>query len=106
MLTVVSVVGMTVMGSLGSFFLKKATGGKLIDIIKNKYFYIGGFLYFMSLLINVWLLTRLDYSLVVPLCSLSYVWTMILSCKFLGEKITYRKICGTIIMILGIMLLI
>ncbi len=106
MVTVILVIIMTLMGSLGSFFLKKSTGGELVEIIKNKNFYIGGILYFLSLIINVYLLTRLDYSLVVPLCSLSYVWTMVLSCKFLGEKITYRKLWGTIIMILGIMLLI
>ncbi|MBE6689003.1 MAG: multidrug transporter [Ruminococcaceae bacterium] len=106
MITVVFVILMTLAGSLGSFFLKKATDGELVGIIRNPNFYIGGTLYFISLVINVWLLTRLDYSLVVPLCSLSYVWTMILSCKFLKEKITYRKIWGTIVMILGIMMLI
>lgn len=105
MITVLLVILMTLAGSFGSFFLKKATGGQLLDIIKNRNFYIGAALYFASLVINVYLLTRLDYSLVVPLCSLSYVWTMILSCKFLGEKITYRKIWGTIVMIFGIMLL-
>ena len=105
MITALLVVLMTLAGSFGSFFLKKATGGELGDIIKNRNFYIGGVLYFLSLVINVYLLTRLDYSLVVPLCSLSYVWTMILSCKFLNEKITYRKIWGTIVMVLGIMLL-
>lgn len=105
MITILLVVLMTLCGSFGSFFLKKATAGELVGIIKNRNFYIGGALYFSSLVINVYLLTRLDYSLVVPLCSLSYVWTMILSCKFLGEKITYRKIWGTVVMILGIMLL-
>ena len=106
MITVALVIVMTLFGSFGSFFLKKSTGGEIVDIIKSRNFYIGGVLYFISLVINVYLLTRLDYSLVVPLCSLSYVWTMVLSCKFLGEKITYRKIWGTIVMIAGIMLLI
>lgn len=105
MITALLVILMTLMGSFGSFFLKKATGGALASVIKSRDFYIGGVLYFLSLVINVYLLTRLDYSLVVPLCSLSYVWTMILSCKFLKENITYRKIWGTIVMIAGIMLI-
>ena len=106
MITVSCVILMTLMGSFGSFFLKKAASGEITDIIKSSNFYLGGVLYFISLVLNVYLLTKLEYSLMVPLCSLSYVWTMVLSCAYLKEKITYRKIWGTIIMITGILLLI
>ena len=106
MIIISCVILMTVMGSFGSFFLKKAAAGEIADIIRNRNFYLGGILYFASLVLNVYLLTKLEYSLMVPLCSLSYVWTMILSCVYLKEKITYKKIWGTIIMITGILLLI
>lgn len=103
---VVLVLTMTLMGSFGSFFLKKSTENRLGGIITNKNFYLGGTLYFISLVINAYLQRKLDYSLVVPLCSLSYVWTMVISYRLLKEKLTYRKIWGTITVILGIALVI
>lgn len=96
---------MTLLGSVASLFLKKAseTTG-IIELIKNKNLYLGGGLYLVSAVLNVWLLKFLDYSIVLPLTSLTYVWTMLLSHKILEEKITIRKVCGVSLVIVGAIL--
>lgn len=93
---------MTMMGSLGGFFLSKSTSiGGIAYIIKSKSFYIGGLLYFLSALINIYLLKIIPYTIILPLTSITYVWSFILSYKFLKEKITYRKIIGISFIIIG-----
>ena len=94
---------MTIMGSVASFFLKKASSNKTIkDLILNKNIYIGGFLYLFAALLNVYILKYLNYSVVLPLTAITYIWTMLISYKFLKEKITFRKIIGVSMIIVGV----
>ena len=93
---------MTLLGALGSYFLKKSTQTPgFIHIIKSPNFYAGGFLYFSSAIINVYILRFLDFSVVLPLTSITYIWTMILAKILLNEKITKRKYCGLFLIIIG-----
>ena len=93
---------MTLLGSVASLFLKKASGtDSLFALIKNPYLYIGGTLYLTSAILNIWILRVLDYSVVLPLTSLTYIWTMVLSYLILKEKITKKKIIGVILILLG-----
>ena len=93
---------MTMFGSVASLFLKKASGSKsLIDMLKNINLYIGGFLYVSSAVLNIWLLKILDYSIILPLTSLTYIWTMVLSYFILKEKITVKKIAGVCLILVG-----
>ena len=93
---------MTMFGSVASLFLKKASGSNdLIDMLKNINLYIGGFLYVSSAVLNIWLLKILDYSVILPLTSLTYIWTMILSYFNLKEKITVKKIAGVCLILVG-----
>ena len=63
---------MTVLGSVASLFLKKASGTDgILAMIKNVNLYIGGFLYLASAILNIWLLRYLEYSVVLPLTSLT-----------------------------------
>ena len=93
---------MTFVGSVASLFLKKAsdTGG-IVSLIKSVNLYVGGLLYLTSAIINIWILKILDYSVVLPLTSLTYVWTMVLSYLILKEKITRKKIIGVILILFG-----
>ena len=52
-------------------------------------------MYRASAVVNILLLRRLDYSVVLPLTSLTYIWTMLLSARLLGERLTGRKLAGT-----------
>ena len=94
---------MTFLGAVASLFLKKASSSKsILDLIKNKNIYIGGFLYLSSAILNIYLLKFLDYSVVLPMTSITYIWTMILSYFILKEKISKKKIIGVISIILGV----
>lgn len=93
---------MTLLGSVASLYLKKASGTDgVIALIKNVNLYIGGFLYLASAVLNIWILRYLDYSVVLPLTSLTYIWTMVLSYMILKEKITKKKIAGVVLILVG-----
>ncbi len=97
---------MTLLGSIASLFLKKASDrGNLIRMLKNKNIYIGGLLYLASALLNVIMLKYLDYSVVLPLTSLTYLWTILLAYIFLKERITSSKIVGICAVLLGAFLI-
>ena len=94
---------MTATGAFGALFFKKASdnSSKITDLILNMNLYIGIFLYLISSFINIYVLKYLDYSIVLPLTSITYVWTMLLSYLFLKENIGKKKIIGVILILLG-----
>lgn len=96
---------MTAMGSVASLFLKRASGAYgVMTLLKDYNLYLGAILYICAAGLNIWILRYLDYSVVLPLTSLTYVWTMFLSHRFLGEKITSRKILGVTLIFFGAIL--
>ena len=93
---------MTLMGAVAALFLKKASGFKHItELIKNYNLYIGAGLYLLSAIINIIVLRYLNYSAVLPLTSITYVWTMVISYLFLKEKVGIKKLLGVSFIILG-----
>jgi drug/metabolite transporter (DMT)-like permease len=87
---------------MASYFLKQASGFSSIQaLIIKKEFYIGGFLYLAAAVLNVITLKYMDYSIILPLASLTYIWTMIIAKMKLDEKITKRKMVGVVLIILG-----
>ncbi len=94
----------TIGSTFASYFLKRAAGDSVLEVLKNKYLYFGGMLYLCVSLTTVWLLQRMPYTIVIPLGSLSFVWTLILSRYLLNEKITWRKVSGIAMIILGVIL--
>lgn len=105
MLFVVCLCVMTLIGAVASLLFKRASGSEsLMFLIRNPNLYIGIILYGTAALLNVWILRYLDYSVVLPLTSLTYVWTMILSYLVLKEKITKRKIIGVMLILVGAVL--
>ncbi|MFL0163857.1 EamA family transporter [Candidatus Clostridium helianthi] len=99
-------IGMTIMGSVAALFLKKASQFTCLkQLILNINLYIGGVLYFLSALLNIYLLHFLEYSIVLPLTSITYIWTMILSYLVFKEKITIKKIIGLALIFAGVILI-
>jgi drug/metabolite transporter (DMT)-like permease len=93
---------MTMMGSVASLLLKKASQRKkLAHLLKESYLYFGAFLYLSSALINIYLLRIFPYSIVLPLTAITYIWTLLVSFWFLNEKITFRKVFGVVCIIIG-----
>ena len=74
--------------------------------IVNPNLYIGGFLYIIAAFLNIYILKILDYSVVLPLTSFTYIWTMLIAKFFLHETINKNKIIGIICIIFGAFILI
>lgn len=93
---------MTILGAIAAFFLKKASDFKSItELIKNYNLYVGAGLYLLSAIINIVVLKYLNYSVVLPLTSITYVWTMVISYLFLKEKVGVKKLLGVSFIIIG-----
>lgn len=93
---------MTFMGAVASVFFKRASGSDgFFKMLMNVNLYIGGFLYVAAAAINIVVLRYLDYSVVLPLSSVTYIWTMVLSYVILQETITKKKILGVACIVLG-----
>jgi drug/metabolite transporter (DMT)-like permease len=104
-----SVILMTLFGSLGAVCLKKtglANGGKLFSLFRDKWTYLGAALYISGMVLNIYVLHYLDYSVVLPLTSLTYVWTIILSRLIFGEKVNLFKVLAILFIISGTVLII
>lgn len=93
---------MTLTGSVAALFLKRASGaGGLFAMFRTYALYVGAFLYLLSAVVNILLLRRMDYSVVLPLTSITYIWTMLLSARLLGERLTGRKLAGAAAILTG-----
>lgn len=98
---------MTLMGAFGAFFLKRTSeSAELLALLKNWNFYLGGGLYALSAVVNVYILNYLPYCVVLPLTSVTYVWTALIGWKLLGEKLTRRCCIGIAVIICGVAILV
>lgn len=98
----VVIVLMTIMGAVAAYMLKKTMSGQdNTSVVKNYRFYLGGCLYGASALLNIWVLKYLDYSVVLPMTSLTYVWTLLLGRYLLGEVLSLRKGAGIALIVIG-----
>jgi len=61
-------------------------------------------LYLLSAVLNIYVLKYLDYSVVLPLTSITYIWTMVLSYFSLKERITAKKVLGVALIVGGAVL--
>lgn len=100
---------MTIMGSVASLFLKQASGSLegesmtaiALNMLKTPSLYVGGVLYLVASVLNIYVLRIMDYSSVLPLSAFTYVWTMFLARIKFGEKLTVRKMTGVFLVVVG-----
>lgn len=100
---------MTLMGAYAGLCLKKASidlESSFFTILKNYNLYLGAFLYILSAILNIILLSKINYSIALPLTSITYIWTLFFSSVVLKEKITIKKIIGIILIIIGAIILV
>ena len=97
------------LGAFASYFFKNASAKlsspNFLVLLREKALWIGGLLYIVAAVNNIFLLGYLDYSVLLPMSSITYIWTMIVAYKLLGEKITARKTIGVAAIICGAALL-
>lgn len=70
-------------------------------MLLNVHLYIGGILYLAAAAVNILALRYLDYSVVLPVSSITYIWTMLLSYIILKETITKKKVLGVLCIVAG-----
>ncbi|MBN1792528.1 EamA family transporter [Candidatus Woesearchaeota archaeon] len=95
----------TFMGAIGSLLIKKgvkSTGDDVWSYLLNFRLVSGLAIFALSAFIYIILLKFADLSLLYPVTSLSYIWVIFLSKKFLGERINAYKISGIALIMLGI----
>ncbi|MBU0757899.1 MAG: multidrug transporter [Nanoarchaeota archaeon] len=95
----------TLFTTLGQIFFKLASVNLAFDLVvllTNQWLYLGGLFYFIGALILVMALKEWDLSFVYPLISISYIWVALTSVIYLGEKMTYFKIGGMLLIMVGI----
>lgn len=93
---------MTLMGAAASIFFKRASAcGGFWKMAADMNLYIGGFLYVAAAGMNIIVLKHMDYSVVLPLTSVTYIWTMMLSYMLLKESVTKKKVIGVCCIVLG-----
>ena len=91
----------TVVASVGMLLFKLAAKHKNL---LNMQFIAGGFLFAFGTILMILALKLEELSVLFPITSLTYIWVMLLSSKFLGEKINNWKIASVFLIILGITL--
>jgi len=108
MFLIILVILMTFLGALGSLGLKKGAGTAkgLLRLVVSPWFVSGGVLYFISALLDIWLLKYLPYVVVLPLTSLTYGWSMMLAWLVLKERLSALKLLGVSLIIGGMLLLV
>lgn len=99
---------MTFLGAVGSLGLKKGASQShgLFSLVFNKWFVGGGVLYFLSALLDIWLLRFLPYVIVLPLTALTYCWSMSLARFVLKETVSPLKILGLVLIVSGMIVLV
>jgi multidrug transporter EmrE-like cation transporter len=101
------VMAASLVGSFGAVFLK-AGSGKLSQglryLILNYRLAAGVVLYLGSSVFYVLGLKRGELSVLYPMVSLGYVWTLFWSRVWFGEAITRNKIVGLALILVGITL--
>ncbi|WP_075037238.1 EamA family transporter [Halobacillus dabanensis] len=104
---VVLVAIFTLCGAIGGYFFKQATNdGFQVNKYFIKHLTIGAFFYGIGAILNIVTLMFLPYTIVFPLTSITYVWTLLISYYFLNEIITVKKVIGVTFIIAGSFLLI
>jgi multidrug transporter EmrE-like cation transporter len=66
--------------------------------------WLGLFLYGFSAAVWLFVLARLDVSVAYAFVALGFLLTTTLGCLLLNEPLTWRKLCGTVLVMLGIWL--
>ncbi|MBU0757898.1 MAG: EamA family transporter [Nanoarchaeota archaeon] len=90
-------------GAAGSFYLKiGAKEFKIAAILKNYKLMLGLFLYGFSTIFYIIALKFEELTIVYPITSLTYIWVLMISAKYLKENMNSYKIYGIIFIIFGV----
>ncbi len=97
---------MTFLGAVASLYLKFAANKSktVIGLLFTKFSYAGGLCYGLCAICNILVLRHLDYTIVLPATSLTYIWSLVLAKMFLNEQINIKQVAGVTLIISGVIL--
>jgi drug/metabolite transporter (DMT)-like permease len=95
-------------GSFGAVFLKlgaeRMTGG-ILTMVKNYWLALGICLYLLSSVFFIMAVAQGDLTLLYPMVSLGYIWTLVWARIFFKEPFTMGKVAGLAIIVAGVALI-
>ena len=104
-----------ILGTVAQFLLKVGVTAvhekskNTIELIKNglfnSYLWAGLCFYGISLVLWLFVLSKMELSKAYPLVSLGYIFTLVLAHSFLDEPITIAKVSGICLIIIGVIFL-
>lgn len=80
-------------------------GGTYAHALTSPLVWFGLGLYGLSMLLWLWVLARLDVGLAYPLVSLGFVVTMAAGVLWLGEPLSWQRVCASALIVVGVFLL-
>jgi drug/metabolite transporter (DMT)-like permease len=93
-------------GSFGAVFLKSGSGhlksSSILSLLLNWRLAAGILLFVLSSVFFIAAIKHGELSVLYPMVSLSYVWTMLWSRVFFGEPFTKSKFLGLAMILVGI----
>lgn len=89
----------------GQIFLKLGADRGGWNILKAPQFWGGGFCYFISFVLWVYALSKVELGLAYPFTALTFVMVFILSFLFLGETVSRLEFFGILLIISGFLLM-
>lgn len=96
----------SVVGSFGAVFLKLGAGeisGSVLSFINTR-LALGVFLYLASSVFYAWGVRGGDLSILYPMVSLGYIWTLLWARLFFKEPFTRNKFIGLALILGGVFL--
>jgi len=93
------------MNNIGEVELKDVFGKKLFSILINPYILSGSILFFLSMLLWLFVLSKADLNFSYPFLSMGFILVMILSFLLLKESIPITRIVGIIIVLVGLFII-
>ena len=103
---IVLVLVVSVIGAVGSLFLKKGSktvSKNIFKLIKNDMLLIGVLMYAITVPIYIIALKGGELSVLFPIVSTTYIWSSLLAMYFLNEKMNKFKWMGIFLIIIGVM---
>lgn len=98
----------SLIGSFGAVFLKLGAEhmkGSFGSFVKNYWLAIGVGLYLLSSVFFVMGVAQGELTILYPMVSLGYIWTIVWARLFFREPFTMSKIAGLVMIIFGVALI-
>lgn len=106
--SIIAVLIASVIGAFGALFLKKGANNLRFNfwkLIRNHFLILGVAAYGISTIIFIPALKFGELSILYPLVSTTYIWVILLSIKYLNEKMNKYKWLGIILIVFGVTLI-